>query len=664
MRPKITDTTLRDAHQSLWATRMRTEDMVPILEKIDQVGYSSLEMWGGATFDVCIRYLHEDPWDRIRTIKKYVKHTPLQMLLRGQNIVGYANYADDLVKAFVDKAAEVGIDIFRVFDALNDVRNMEVPMREVRRTGMHAQACVVYTISPVHTNQHYLETALRLQDMGADSICIKDMAGMISPYVAYDLVSLFKDKLDLPVQLHTHYIGGMAIGACLKGVEAGLDAFDACAGPLAFGSSQPPAETLVRALQGTEWDTGLDIPLLFEIANYWEDLRRKRGYERGVTRINDMKVFDHQVPGGMITNLVSQLEEQNALHRIHEVLDEIPRVRAELGYPPLVTPTSQIVGIQAVLNVLTGSRYKMIPQEVKDYVRGFYGMSPAPIDPDIQHQIIGDEQPISCRPADLLENDFEKKKEEIKELVESNEDYITYALFPAVTRKYFEYRKKVRSGEVPPPQFLEEETQGLTPGKPAAKQGSASAVQNPSRSHAEDGQRSSRSHAEDGKMNIDDVKDLIKMVDHANINEVQVTTAGMKVAIRKGVSGTAVESEQMMIDQGPEPIAVETAKTNTKANTMEAEAETVEKERVAQTNLIEVTAPMVGTYYRAPAPDAPSFVEVGSTIKEGDTLCIIEAMKLMNEIEAECEGEIVDILVDNAEPVEYGQVLLLIAPQE
>lgn len=664
MRPTITDTTLRDAHQSLWATRMQTDDMVPILEKIDQVGYSSLEMWGGATFDVCIRYLHEDPWDRIRTIKKYVKHTPLQMLLRGQNIVGYSNYADDLVKAFVDKAAEVGIDIFRVFDALNDVRNMEVPMREVRRTGMHAQACVVYTLSPVHTNQHYLETALRLQDMGADSICIKDMAGMISPYASYELVSLLKEKLDLPVQLHTHYIGGMAIGACLKGVEAGLDAFDACSGPLAFGSSQPPVETLVRALQGTEWDTELDIPLLFEIANYWEDLRRKRGYERGVTRINDMKVFDHQVPGGMISNLVSQLEEQNALHRIHEVLDEIPRVRAELGYPPLVTPTSQIVGIQAVLNVLNGSRYKMIPQEVKDYVRGFYGRPPGPIDPDIQHLIIGDEQPISNRPADLLENNFEKKKEEIKDLVESEEDYITYALFPAVARKFFEYRKNVRNGEILPPQFLEEEAQGPTPGKPAAKQGSASAVLNPSRPYGEDGQSSSRSHVEDGKMNIDDVKDLIKMVDQANINEVQVATAGMKVAIRKGVLGATVQSEQMIFMQDTESNAGDMAVTNTEANTIEVQDETTETANVAQTNLIEVTAPMVGTFYRAPAPDAPPFVEVGGTIKEGDTLCIIEAMKLMNEVAAECEGEIVEILVDNADPVEYGQVLLLIAPKE
>lgn len=630
MRPKITDTTLRDAHQSLWATRMSTEDMVPILERIDQVGYFSLEMWGGATFDVCIRYLNEDPWDRIRTIKKYVERTPLQMLLRGQNLVGYANYADDLVWAFVDKAATIGIDIFRVFDALNDVRNLEVPMRAVKKTGKHLQACVVYTLSPVHTKEHYLETALCLQDMGADSICIKDMAGMISPYVSYELISLFKEKLDVPVQLHTHYIGGMAIGSCLKGVEAGLDVFDACSGPLAFGSSQPPVETLVRALQGTQWDTGLDIPLLFEISNYWEDLRRKRGYERGVTRITDMKVFDHQVPGGMITNLVSQLEEQNALHRIGEVLNEIPQVRAELGYPPLVTPTSQIVGIQAVLNVLTGTRYKMVPQEVKDYVRGFYGRPPGHIDPDVQHLIIGEEEVITCRPADLLDNKFEKLKEEINDLAESEEDYITYALFPTVARKFFEYRNKLRSGKVLPPQVPEPAVK--TPGKPAAKQGSTGAVQ-----------RSPRPYAEDGKMNIEDVKDLIKMLDETNINEVQVETAGMKVAIRKDVSGSTGGCETMLIQQ---------------------ENEAVEEESECAVDLKEMTAPMVGTFYRAPAPDAPPFVEVGSSVKEGDTLCIIEAMKLMNEIEADCDGEVVEILVDNAQPVEYGQVLFLIAPKE
>lgn len=639
--PKITDTTLRDAHQSLWATRMRTDDMVPILEKLDEVGYFSLEMWGGATFDVCIRYLNEDPWDRIRVIKKHVKRTPLQMLLRGQNLVGYANYPDDIAEAFVYKAAEVGIDIFRVFDALNDVRNLEVPMRAVKKTGKHLQACVVYTLSPVHTSEHYLETALHLQDLGADSICIKDMAGMIAPYVAYELVSLLKEKLDIPVQLHTHYIGGMAIGACLKAVEAGLDVFDACSGPLAFGSSQPPVETLVRALQGTPRDTGLDLRLLFEISNYWEELRRKRGYERGVTRISDMKVFDHQVPGGMITNLVSQLEEQKALHRIGEVLEEIPRVRADLGYPPLVTPTSQIVGIQAVLNVMTGERYKMVPQQVKDYVRGFYGKPPAPINEEVQRLIIGDEEPITCRPADLLECNFEKLKEEIKDLAESEEDYLTYALFPAVARKFFEYRKKVRSGEIQPAAVDEPETVPSAGGSVVKQAGAGPARQ-----------MVSRAPREDGKMDVEDVKEFIRLIHETDISELQVETPGMRLNIRKGNSGNVPEESPRA------PLPAEPAGTVAPGP---VQAGIPPHER--PDNLVEVVAPMVGTFYRASAPGAPPFVDVGSKVKKGDTLCIIEAMKLMNEIEAECAGEIVEIFVENAQPVEYGQVLFLIASE-
>ncbi|KUK31050.1 MAG: AccB acetyl-CoA carboxylase, biotin carboxyl carrier protein [Thermoanaerobacterales bacterium 50_218] len=638
-KPRITDTTLRDAHQSLWATRMRTEDMVPILEEIDKVGYHSLEMWGGATFDVCIRYLNEDPWERIRTIKKYVKQTPLQMLLRGQNLVGYSHYPDDVVIAFVDKAAECGIDIFRIFDALNDVRNLEVPMRAVKKTGKHAQACVVYTLSPVHTYQHFLETALRLQDMGADSICIKDMAGLLAPYAAYELVSLFKEKLDVPVQLHTHYVGGMAIGACLKAVEAGVDVFDACSGPLAFGSSQPPVETLVRALQGTPWDTGLDLHHLFKIANYWEDLRRRRGFERGVTRLNDMKVFDHQVPGGMITNLVVQLEEQKALHRLDEVLEEIPRVREDLGYPPLVTPTSQVVGIQAVLNVLLGERYKMVPQEVKDYVRGFYGKPPAPIKEEIKKLIIGDEEPITCRPADLLECRFEKIKEEIKDLAESEEDYITYALFPAVARRFFEYRRKVRSGEIEPVVAEEKEVSKPQPSQEARPE-QVQVEPTPVEESA-------------GTMTINDVKELVRLINETEINELHVETPSIKVNIRKGFLG----SNPPTFGEFPQGVPNQTVK---EASLPPAEKPAEEK----PANLVEVTAPMVGTFYRAPAPDAPPFVEVGSKVKKGDTLCIIEAMKLMNEIEAECDGEVVEILAENGQPVEYGQVLFLIAPEE
>lgn len=645
MRPRITDTTLRDAHQSLWATRMRTEDMVPILEELDKVGYWSLEMWGGATFDVCIRYLNEDPWERIQAIKARVKNTPLQMLLRGQNVVGYTNYADDIVYAFVDKAAECGIDIFRIFDALNDVRNMEVPVKAVKKTGKHAQASVVYTLSPVHTFERYLETALKLQDLGVDSICIKDMAGMISPYASYELVSLFKEKLEVPIHLHTHYIGGMAIGACLKAVEAGVDIFDACSGPLAFGSSQPPVETLVRALQGTEHDTGLDLHKLFEIANYWEDVRRRRGYERGVTRLSAMQVFDHQVPGGMITNLVSQLEEQKALHRMQDVLQEIQRVRAELGYPPLVTPTSQVVGGQSVFNVLLGERYKMVPQEVKDYVRGYYGKPPAPINQEIQHLIIGDEEPITCRPADLLEHRFEKMKEEIKDLAESEQDYITYALFPPVARRFFEYRKKMRDGGA---QLVPEIKEKVMPRpveavtKPAPR---------PPQPHA------SQASTEDRDMNIEDVKEFIRLIDESEVNELHIETAGMKVKIKKGTAEEDTAFKDVK-KSNPGVVVVGAEPTG-----LAAGVQPVIAGGVSKANLVEVVAPMVGTFYRAPAPDAPAFVEVGSIVKEGQGLCIIEAMKLMNEIEAECSGKVVEILVENAQPVEYGQVLVLIEPE-
>jgi oxaloacetate decarboxylase alpha subunit len=638
---------------------MRTEDMVPVLEELDKVGYWSLEMWGGATFDVCIRYLNEDPWERIRVIKTHVKNTPLQMLLRGQNVVGYSNYADDVVYAFVDQAAKCGIDIFRIFDALNDVRNMEVPMKAVKKTGTHAQASVVYTLSPVHTFEHYLETALKLQDLGADSICIKDMAGMISPYAAFELVSLFKERLQVPVHLHTHYIGGMAIGSCLKAVEAGVDIFDACSGPLAFGSSQPPVETLVRALQGTEHDTGLDLHNLFEIANYWEDLRRRRGFERGVTRLNAMQVFDHQVPGGMISNLVSQLEEQKAIHRMDEVLKEIALVRAELGYPPLVTPTSQIVGIQAVLNVLQGERYRIVPNEVKQYVRGYYGKPPAPIDARIQKLIIGDETPITCRPADLLENKFERMKEEISDLAESEEDYITYALFPSVARKFFEYRNKARSGEIQPvheaPVKESSSPAELAPKQaPAPPAGGPKLVPRAAAAGGSAGTGRGVAVREDLNMNIEDVKEFIKLVSQSEVSELHVETAGMRIKIKKGAEdhpgGSAGKSEPG-IDAGEleqaNPIS---------AGELQSMAE-------SRSNLLEVVAPMVGTFYRAPAPDAPPFVEVGSRVKDGQALCIIEAMKLMNEIEAEFPGEIVEILVENAQPIEYGQVLFLIEPE-
>jgi oxaloacetate decarboxylase alpha subunit len=435
---KITDTILRDAHQSLLATRMRTDDMLPIAEKLDQVGYHSVEMWGGATFDSAMRFLNEDPWERIRKLKARMPNTPFQMLLRGQNIVGYKHYPDDIVEKFVVLAKRNGIDIFRIFDAVNDVRNMAWAMKVVKREGAHVQASICYTISPVHDIPSYVKMARELVELGADSICIKDMAGLISPYVAYELVKRLKEEIDLPIQLHTHYTSGMASTAVLKAVEAGVDVVDTAISSIAGITSQPPTEPIVRILQETPRDTGLDLNLLVEISAYFAEARKHYAkFESGLTGV-DVRVLQYQIPGGMLSNLVSQLREQKAEDRYEEVLEEVPRVRAELGYPPLVTPSSQIVGTQATLNVILGERYKVIPEEVKNYVKGMYGRPPASIDPEVKKLALGDEEPIDCRPADLIPPGYEKAKEEIGDLARSEEDIISYALFPQVARPFLE----------------------------------------------------------------------------------------------------------------------------------------------------------------------------------------------------------------------------------
>ncbi|MGB9740954.1 MAG: oxaloacetate decarboxylase subunit alpha [Candidatus Bathyarchaeia archaeon] len=445
---KITDTTFRDAHQSLMATRMRTDTMVAIAEKMDRVGFFSLEMWGGATFDVCIRYLGEDPWERIRTLKRYVKKTPLQMLLRGQNVVGYRNYPDDVVVKFVEKAAENGIDIFRVFDALNDVRNMAVAIKTVKKVGKHAQGTICYTISPVHTIDYYVKVAEKLAALECDSICIKDMAGMLAPQPAYELVKALKKKVGLPVHLHSHSTSGMVMMTYLHACDAGVDIIDTAFSPLAWGTSQPPVESIVAALKDTPYDPRLDMRLLYEISQYFREIREKyydplKLIDPKAERI-DASIIVHQIPGGMFSNLLEQLKEQNALHRLKEVLEEVPKVRKELGYPPLVTPTSQLVGIQAVFNVLSGKRYSIVPKEIKDYVKGLYGKPPAPIDPKVKKKIIGDEKPITCRPADLLEPALDKIPEDVKPYIESEEDKLTYALFPQVALEFFKKRKAKR----------------------------------------------------------------------------------------------------------------------------------------------------------------------------------------------------------------------------
>ncbi|UCG45918.1 MAG: pyruvate carboxylase subunit B, partial [Candidatus Bathyarchaeota archaeon] len=398
----VSDTTFRDAHQSLMATRMRTDSMIPIAQKMDRVGFFSFEVWGGATFDVCLRYLAEDPWERIRQLRQYISRTPLQMLLRGQNVVGYKNCPDDVVAAFVKKAAENGISIFRIFDALNDTRNMEAAIKATKKAGAHAQGSLCYTISPIHTVEYYLEIARQLVELDCDSICIKDMAGMLAPPVAQKLVTALKREFKLPIHLHCHSTSGMVMMTYIRACYAGVDIIDTAFSPLAGGTSQPPIESVVTALKETEYDPGFDLKLLNEIADYFRDLREKsfeplRLINPKSERI-DPSIMVHQIPGGMFSNLLEQLREQNALGRLKDVLEEVPRVRKELGYPPLVTPTSQLVGTQAVFNVLSGKRYSIVPKEVKDYVKGLYGKPPAPINKQMMRRIIGNEKPITCRP--------------------------------------------------------------------------------------------------------------------------------------------------------------------------------------------------------------------------------------------------------------------------
>ena len=440
-RVKLTDTVFRDAHQSLLATRMRTRDMLPIAEKMDQVGFFSLETWGGATFDTCIRYLNEDPWERLRALKKAMPNTPMQMLLRGQNLVGYRHYADDLVDKFVQKAATNGVDIFRIFDAVNDIRNMERSIKAAKKMEKHVQGGISYTISPVHSNELFAEFAVQLAQLGCDSICIKDMAGLITPQNAYDLIRAVKKEVNLPVNLHTHCTSGMAQMSYFHACQAGVDILDTAISPLSGGSSQPATESLVASLQGTSYDTGLDLELLTEIKRYFEKIMEIYApVFNAISARVDTNVLIYQVPGGMLSNLVSQLIEQKALDKYDEVLAEIPRVRKDLGYPPLVTPTSQIVGTQAVLNVITGDRYKMVPKEVKDYVKGLYGKSPAMIDPQVRLKVLCDEEPITVRPADLLPPEYEsaKKAVDVLGLAKQEEDYLTYALYPQVALKFLQ----------------------------------------------------------------------------------------------------------------------------------------------------------------------------------------------------------------------------------
>ncbi len=617
MRPvHITDTTLRDAHQSLWATRMEIGDMLPILGKMDSVGYWSLEVWGGATFDAALRFLDENPWERLRIIKRHCPKTPLQMLLRGQNLVGYHHYSDEIVERFCHVSKRNGIDVFRVFDALNDIRNVEVSARAIKEAGGHFEGAISYTVSPVHTIDSFIEYAQQLKELGADTICIKDMAGMLTPFRTERMVRALKDEVGLPVHVHCHYIGGMAPMNYLKAAEAGADIVDTAVVALAFGNSQPAVEMIVAALKESPYDSGLDLDLLFEIAEYWENVRREKGLKRGITTLLSMEVFSHQVPGGMMSNLVSQLELQKALDRLPDVLKEIARVRAEVGYPPLVTPLSQIVGTQAVMNILTGKRWSVVPREMKDYIKGYYGKAPGTMNQEIVAKVLGDDKQLGpdVRPGSLVTTTYDEVAAEIGDLAKSEEDVLMYALFPNEARQYLSAHREGAEGAV----FLMGEE--------------ASTVR------------------EEDQVDVNQIRELIKMIEASDVAEIVIEEGDSKVTLRK--------SGAIVAPVAAAPVAA--APAAALVASAEAAAAPAAGERPA--NWKTVVAPMVGTYYSAPSPGAPAFIAVGDQVAEGDVLCILEAMKLMNEITAEESGFIREIAVANGDAVEYGTVLFYYEP--
>ncbi len=613
-RVRITDTSLRDGHQSLWATRMRTSDMLPVLEMMDDVGFNSLECWGGATFDASLRFLDEDPWERLRLIKKHVLRTPLQMLLRGQNLVGYRHYGDDIVRRFVYKSAENGIDVFRVFDALNDIRNFETAAEAIKETGKHFQAAVVYTISPVHSLDHYLDVAHKLVDMGADSICIKDMAALLSPFYAEQLIGRLKAEIEVPIQLHCHYIGGLAPMTYLKAIEAGVDVIDTATVPLAFGNSQPATEMVVTALIGTPYDTELELEKLFEVAKYFERVRIDTGHDRGVTSLTHMQVYSHQVPGGMISNLESQLREQNALDRMPEVLEEIPVVRAEVGFPPLVTPMSQIVGTQAVLNVLSGRRWHIVPDEMKQYLRGKYGAAPGPVSTSILERVLEGEEPIHVRPAELMDETLEDYREEAGDLARSEEDLLSYALFPQTARAYLE---RHRVG-------LESDVFGM-----------------------HDRYLSSQPGAALQEATADRVGRILELVEQSDLDEVVIEEGDLRMTVRKA-GAAPVQAAAPAAPAAPHPAPPWPTPPPRRPA------------RPTATTSCARSGSRPSTARRRPAE--PSFVEVGDSVEPGQTLCILEMMKMMNELTADIAGVVREILVENGATVQYGQPLFHIEP--
>lgn len=593
----VTDTILRDAHQSLLATRMRTEDMLPICGKLDQVGYWSLEVWGGATFDACVRFLKEDPWERLRQLRKALPNTRLQMLLRGQNLLGYRHYSDDVVEAFVAKAAENGIDVFRIFDAMNDVRNLATAIKAVKKVGKHAQGTICYTTSPVHTIDAFVAQAHELVALGVDSIAVKDMAGLLTPFATGELVTALKAAVSLPIFIHSHDTAGVATMCQLKAIEAGADNIDTAISSMAWGTSHPATESMVAALRGTEFDTGLDLELLQEIGMYFHAVRKKyHQYESDFTGV-DTRVQVNQVPGGMVSNLANQLKEQGALHRINEVFNEIPKVRQDLGYPPLVTPTSQIVGTQAVFNVLAGERYKTITNEVKLYLQGRYGRSPAPVDAALQRQAIGKEEVIDVRPADLLKPELEKLRAEVGALAKSEEDVLTYAMFPDIGRKFLTERE---AGTLAPEVLLP--IPGTASEQPIAKEG----------------------------MPTEFVIDV-----HGESYHIDITGIGIKSDNKRHF--------YMSIDGLPEEVVFEPL------NAYVGSGSSNKRKQAAAPG--DVSTAMPGNIVDV-------LVNVGDTVKAGQPILVTEAMKMESEIQAPISGTVKTVHVAKGDRVNPGDVLI------
>ncbi|MEO1866816.1 MAG: pyruvate carboxylase subunit B [Methylococcales bacterium] len=637
---RITDTTLRDAHQSLWATRMRTGDIIDIIDLIDTVGYYSLEVWGGATFDVCLRFLRENPWERLRLIKAKAVKTPLQMLMRGQNIVGYKNYSDDLVERFVGTAHDNGVDIFRIFDALNDSRNVRSAIEAVKKSGAHAQGTLSYTISPVHTIEKYVNDAKAQVEMGIDSLCVKDMAGLLSPTVATNLVSALT-HLNIPIQIHSHATSGMACSAYLDGVRAGAGAIDCAVSSMAGFSSQPPVETMLAIFDETEFDIDLNIDALRTVNQYFIELGPKRtAGRRSNDPIIDAEILDHQIPGGMISNFRSQLEQQDALDRLPEVLEEVSRVRKDLGYPPLVTPTSQIVGAQAVMNIICNERYKIVPQEVKSYVKGFYGKSPAPIETAFIKKILGDETPIDYRPADDLEDMLPTAGESISDptLITNEEDILSYCLFPEVAVEFFKWRAIPENERPPTPADLELEELAVVE---AVKTPASVEPQHPE-------VLSPILHQDDyNGMSI-----LIEKASNLQLNELTLKKGDFNLSLRSGTVTQATDTGNISASPIPQPKESKTVDTPKE----EVSAAKINLDSYPNT----IDAIMAGTFYHASGIGDDPFVSEGSLVKEGDVIFIIEAMKLFNEISVHADCKIVKVLVNNGDLISKGHPLMAI----